>query len=47
MVERGRLAGGGTEQKGEGTHGRGLQCGGCRGGGTRGLNGDGENIIKV
>ena len=44
----GRLGGGGTEQKGKRTYGHCQQCGDCwRGGGIRGLNANGKNIIKI
>ena len=35
-----RLWGGGTEQKGKRAHGHGQQCGDCKGGDVRGLNGN-------
>ena len=47
---RGRLRGGGIEQKGKRTHGHEQQCGDCWGGGGRGIkgiNGNGKNTIKI
>ena len=42
------LGNGGTEQKGERTHGHGQACGDCRGVGCiRGMNGNGKNTIKL
>ena len=44
----GGLGGGGIEQKGKRTHGHGQQCGDCwRKEGIKGLNGNGENTIKI
>ena len=44
----GEVTGGGIEQKGKKTHGHGQQCGDCWGEGVlRGLNGNGENTIKM
>ena len=44
----GRLGSGESEQKGKRTRGHGQQCGDCWGkGGTRGLNGNGKNTIKI
>ena len=44
----GWLGSGGIEPKGKRTHGHGQQCGDCWGEGfIRGLNGNGENTIKI
>ena len=40
---RGKLGGGGIEQKGKRTHGHGQQCDDYRGRGHRGLNDNGKN----
>ena len=48
MAGVGGLGGGRIEQKGKRPHGHGQQCGDCwRGGGIRGLNANGKNIIKI